>query len=411
MRKSIATVSVSGTLEEKLASIARANFDGIELFENDLVHSSCRPAEIAARVADLGLTIELYQPFRDFEAVPAELAAANLRRAERKFDVMEQLGAPVMLVCSNVSAAARDDDELAAEQLYRLAERAHERGLRIAYEALAWGWHVDDYRRSWRIVQAADHPHLGVCLDSFHVLSRRTDVAAIRDIPGEKIFFVQIADAPPMQLDALSWSRHYRCFPGQGGFDLAAFTAPILATGYRGPLSLEVFNDTFRQADSARTATDGMRSLLLLEEQVRSATGGSGPEDPNAVPDGGAADGRARQRIELFDPPAPVTMTGYAFVELALPPEATTPVAEVLTALGFRLAARHRSKPVTLFEQNGIRVLCNAAPGAGSAGVVEPAAAVGSASSVVEPAAVGSASGTAEPASGTAERATTVAGT
>ncbi len=39
MRRSIATVCLSGTLEEKLAAAAAAGFDGVELFENDLIAS------------------------------------------------------------------------------------------------------------------------------------------------------------------------------------------------------------------------------------------------------------------------------------------------------------------------------------------------------------------------------------
>ena len=128
-RRVIATVCLSGTLEDKLAAAAAAGFDGIELFENDLVHSAWSPARIRRCCADLGLDIDLYQPFRDFEAVPPDVLRANLRRAEAKFDVMEQLGVDTMLVCSSVSPDAVDDDELAAEQLHLLASRAAERGI------------------------------------------------------------------------------------------------------------------------------------------------------------------------------------------------------------------------------------------------------------------------------------------
>ena len=253
MRKSIATVSVSGTLPEKLAAIAQARFHGVEIFESDLVNSPLPPEQIRWQAADLGLAIELYQPFRDFEAMPPDRFAANLKRAERKFDVMERLGADTMLVCSNVSPDAIGDDALAAQHLHALAERAAARGLKIAYEALAWGGHVREYQHSWEIVRAAGHPSLGVCLDSFHILSRGSDPAGIRRVPGEKIFFLQLADAPVLAMDVLQWSRHYRCFPGQGGFDLPGFVEHVLAAGYRGPLSLEVFSDTFRQAEPEGT--------------------------------------------------------------------------------------------------------------------------------------------------------------
>ena len=86
-------------------------------------------------------------------------------------------------------------------------------------------------------------------------------------------------------MDVLSWSRHHRLFPGEGAFDLAAFVGHVLSTGYYGPLSLEVFNDTFRQTDVARTAAHALRSLVWLEDQVaqRQAAGRS----PAAVGGGG----------------------------------------------------------------------------------------------------------------------------
>ena len=58
--------------------------------------------------------------------------------------------------------------------------------MRVAYEALAWGRHVNTYERSWEVVRRADHPALGLCLDSFHILSRGADPAGIDDIPGRE---------------------------------------------------------------------------------------------------------------------------------------------------------------------------------------------------------------------------------
>ncbi|WP_141666265.1 sugar phosphate isomerase/epimerase family protein, partial [Streptomyces hirsutus] len=271
MRTSIATVSLSGTLTEKLTAAARAGFDGVEIFENDLLASPLAPREIRARCADLGLTVDLYQPMRDIEAVPAELFARNLRRARHKFGLMRELGADTVLVCSGVDPEAVDDDALAAEHLCELADLAQDFGIRVAYEALAWGRHVSTYDHAWRIVEAAGHPALGTCLDSFHILSRGSDPRGIEDIPGEKIFFLQLADAPLPAMDVLQWSRHHRCFPGQGGFDVAGLVRHVLRTGYAGPLSLEVFNDVFRQAEAAPTAVDARRSLLALREEVGTA--------------------------------------------------------------------------------------------------------------------------------------------
>lgn len=327
----IATVCLSGTLDDKLAAASGAGFHGVEIFENDLVVSPWTPREIRRRCADLGLSIDLYQPFRDLEAVPPDVFAANLRRAGRKFDVMEQLGADTMLVCSSVSPDAVDDDDLAAEQLHELASRAAGRGIRIAYEALAWGRFVNTYEHSWRIVRKAGHPSLGLCLDSFHVLSRGSGITGIKVIPGAKIFFLQLADAPRLRMDVLQWSRHHRLFPGQGAFDLSAFLGAVAATGYAGPLSLEVFNDVFRQSDPVHTAVDAMRSLLVLRE----ATARRGPE-----------------RMRVAGLPVVPPSDGYAFVELTAPDPA-----EVLAALGFVYIGQHESRPAHLWQQGDARIV------------------------------------------------------
>ena len=268
MRHGIATVCLSGTLEEKLAAAARAGFDGVELFEPDVSESRLSPGEVRLLAGELGLAIDLYQPFRDFEGVPAHRLGQNLIRAQATFETMAELGAELLLVCSNVSPAAMPDDARAAAQLHALAERAEEHGIRVAYEALAWARHVSEYDHAWRIVRAADHSALGVCLDSFHVFARRTPLDAIADIPADRLFFCQLADAPDLDMDALRWSRHHRCLPGQGDFDLVDFTARVLRAGYDGPLSLEVFSDALHRARPDRVARDARRSLAALENEL-----------------------------------------------------------------------------------------------------------------------------------------------
>ena len=69
-KTSIATVCLSGDLEEKLVAIQRAGFDGIEIFEQDFIGSHLRPEDVRQMVADHGLEITLFQPFRDFEGLP-----------------------------------------------------------------------------------------------------------------------------------------------------------------------------------------------------------------------------------------------------------------------------------------------------------------------------------------------------
>lgn len=331
LAKSVATVSLSGTLPEKLEAAAAIGFDAVEIFESDLLTYDGRPEDVRAIADGLGLAIVLYQPFRDFEAMPEPQRRRNLDRAERKFDVMQALGTDLVLVCSNTSAAAIDDPARAAADLAEMAGRARQRGLRVGYEALAWGRHVSRWRQAWDIVRRADHPALGLIVDSFHTLALGDDPAEIAALPAEKLFFVQLADAPDLSMDVLSWSRHFRNFPGQGRLPVAAFLRAVLACGYRGPLSLEIFNDEFRAAPARIIARDGLRSLLLVEAEAGAAA-----------------------------LPAPPVFQGVEFIEFAVDEETGRRLGEVLRGLGFHLAGRHRSKAVDLFCQGGINIVLNA---------------------------------------------------
>ncbi|HEY8702026.1 MAG TPA: TIM barrel protein [Arthrobacter sp.] len=357
MRTGIATVCLSGTLKEKMQACAVAGFDGIEIFEQDLVTSPLAPEDVRKTAADLGLTLDLYQPFRDFDSVSENLLAANLRRAEAKFKLMARLGMDTILVCSNVATATIDSDDLRTEQLGRLAELAGDHGVKVAYEALAWGKYVNDYEHAHRLVQAVDHPNLGTCLDSFHILSRGWDTAPIEAFNPDKIFFVQVADAPKLSMDVLSWSRHYRVFPGEGQFQLASFMGHIIRAGYAGPVSLEVFNDVFRQSDVERTAVDAMRSLIWLEEQ-------SAKWLDSATLPAGAGPGRRRYPMELATLPQVAEPAGFNFAEVKAAD--TAALETVLGQLGFEFNGRHRTKDVQLWTMGHARVIINeAAPEAG----------------------------------------------
>jgi 4-hydroxyphenylpyruvate dioxygenase len=340
MRKGIATVSVSGVLADKLVAVAAAGFDGVEIFDNDLVASPLPPRDVALRCADLGLAIDLFQPLRDVAGVPPERFPAVLHRLRTKFAVMAELGATTALACSTVGTTgddAPDDADLTAEQLHRVGVLAAEHGVTVAFEALAWGRHVNRVGRAWDAVTRAGHPSVTLAVDTFHMLARGDGAEALVGVPGDRIGFLQVADAPMLDMNLLEWSRHFRCFPGQGTLDVAGVVAAALEAGYRGPLSIEVFSDVVREVDPVVTARDAMRSLIFLEDRL-------------AV----TATERTAPLVRPAPPPAP--RVDPAFVEIAGPP-GDPYVPQLLDGLGFTRHGRHRSKPVTWWRNGDAHVV------------------------------------------------------
>ncbi|WP_430471445.1 bifunctional sugar phosphate isomerase/epimerase/4-hydroxyphenylpyruvate dioxygenase family protein [Thalassospira lucentensis] len=337
MLTSIATVSLSGDLQEKLDAIAAAGFDGVEIFENDLLSFDGSPADVGKTIRDLGLKLVTFQPFRDFEGMPEPQRARAFERAERKFDLMEELGTDLLMVCSNVSPQSLGGLDRAAKDLAELGDRAAKRGLRIAFEALSWGKHISDYRDSWEVVRRANHPNVGLVLDTFHIIARKVPLDAISSIPGDKIFLVQVADAPTLEMDPLSWSRHFRCFPGQGDFPLGEFMRNLAMTGYDGPLSLEIFNDQFRSSSTKNVAKDGLRSLIYLGDGIEGVKVG--------------------EKAAILPPKAHAKEV--AFVEFAVEEDTAEKLATLLAGLGFEKRGSHKSKAVSWWKQGDINLVIN----------------------------------------------------
>ena len=348
-KHSIATVSLSGTLSQKMNAIARAGYDGVELFENDLLVSDLTPAELGRMATDLGLEIVALQPFRDYEAMPTAQKLKNLERAEHKFDLMEALGTRTLFVCSNVSPLAINNIDRAAGDLADLANRAALRGFSVGYEALSWGHWVADYRQAAEIVRRANRPNLGHILDSFHIGVIGSDMSEIRAIPGDTITIVQLADAPKYDMGTMHLSRHYRCFPGQGSLPVVAFMEAVAATGYKGYISHEIFSDEFRASMLNPTALDGKRSLVWIE----GITADANPSFTNNP---------VNQPIALRD---------LEFVEFATSPEEQNALIHLLSNLGFAETHRHRTKDVSLYQAGAINIVLNRQPHSYAASYVD----------------------------------------
>jgi 4-hydroxyphenylpyruvate dioxygenase len=237
---------------------------------------------------------------------------------------------------------AIDDPARAANDLAELADIARQQGMRLGYEALAWGRHVKDWTAAWDIVRAADRPNLGIVLDSFHICVRGLPIEPLANIPHEKIALVQVADAPALVMDPLSLSRHYRCYPGQGDYPIVDYLDAATRTGYRGPLSLEIFNDQFRGASPTAMAVDGIRSLRAAGE--------------------GLAAKRGAPLADIAPLPPSPEVEDVEFVEFAASESHAKALTKTIEGLGFRRAGRHRSKDVDLYTQGDINLIVNREP-------------------------------------------------
>jgi sugar phosphate isomerase/epimerase len=268
------TITLAGPLEAKLAAIRAAGFTQVMLNANDLAGHPGGPAAASEMVRRSGLRVTGFQVLRDFEGLSGHLHAYKVDIAKAMLEMCHGLGSRLLLVCSSNSAHATGDVDSLRKDLQKLAMLAIPYGIRIAYEALSWGRHVNEYTRAWEIVAEADRSNLGLAIDSFHILASGTSRDPLEEIVAEKIFLVQLADFMWREIrsreERIDTARHFRVFPGEGvhSADVAELVRTLDRLGYRGDYSFEVFNDDYTQLPQAVVAERARRSVKWLTDQV-----------------------------------------------------------------------------------------------------------------------------------------------
>lgn len=270
----IDTITLAGPLEAKLQAARDAGFPQIMLSARDIVEHPGGEAAAISAVRKSGLRVTGFQVLRDFEGLSGSLHEYKVDIAKAMLGMCHALGSKVILVCSSTSTHGNGDPVVLARDLGKLAMLAVPLGIRIAYEALSWGKHVNAYPQAWDIVTRADRANLGLALGSFHMLATKTDPGELDFLDPEKLFLVQLADFMWRELPSrearINTAQHFRVFPGEGvhGADVAALVRTLDGMGYRGDYSFEVFNDDYTQLPASFVAGRARQSVKWLTDQV-----------------------------------------------------------------------------------------------------------------------------------------------
>ncbi len=268
------TISLAGTLPAKLQAVRDAGFAQIMLSARDITGHGPGVDDAIRAVRSSGVRVTGFQVLRDFEGLDGHLHDYKVDVARSMLEMAAALGARVLLACSSTSTHATGDLDAIARDLRKLAMLALPLGIKVAYEGLSWGRHINEYTTAWEAVRRADMPNLGVGIDSYHIFATKTPLDPLDAVDPHKIFLVQLSDfmwnEVPTVEDRITTARTFRVFPGEGVHSalLADLVRRLDALGYRGDYSFEVFNDDYQQMPQATVAARARRSALWLAEGV-----------------------------------------------------------------------------------------------------------------------------------------------
>lgn len=263
-RFSFNTANMTGAIADRLAAIEQAGYGSATLWPADLFAHFEDPEATIELIRNSPVEVSAYQCVRDLEGSPAPIKARKMELARQFIAQMKLIGCDLLVLCSNVRDDIRRDWAQAVADLQAIGDLARTSGVRIAFEPICYGGWINTYVKGWELVRDVDHPHVGLVLDAAHIFLPETPLDAIEQIPGDKIFLVELSDFAATSLDKRELLRNYRMFPGEGVRPLRGFVDRVEATGYAGPISLEVFNARYRAADPSFVARRGFAALEAL---------------------------------------------------------------------------------------------------------------------------------------------------
>jgi sugar phosphate isomerase/epimerase len=254
-----------GPFVERVAAIAEAGFAAATLWHSDLFPLFDDPDGSIVAFRDSGLKLSAYQLLRDYEGMPEATRRRKLEIARQQIGQLKLVGGDMLVLGSTMAPADKDDWKGAVAAIRALGDLAKSEGVRIGYEPMCFSEWINDYRLGWKLIRDAGHPNVGMVLDAAHIFLPGHPIDAIADIPGDRIFLVELNDFAASRLPIREQLRNYRLFPGEGVLPLRDFVDRVLATGYRGHFAVEVFNATYRTMDPravAKRAHASMRALF-----------------------------------------------------------------------------------------------------------------------------------------------------
>jgi sugar phosphate isomerase/epimerase len=268
------TLARDATFRERVDAAVAGGFAGISLWGRDYGRArreGLDDAGIRSLLADHGLVIaELdlawwWLPGASDVHIPAGLDTEELFAYDeaRLFGIADAVGARSL---NAIDVFGGDwTVEEAAASFAGLCDRASEHGLLVHIEFLPWS-RIPNVAAAWEIARLAGRPNGGVLVDAWHYFRSGADATALRAVPGERVFGLQLDDGPRRPEDDLPTAAlHDRVLPGAGELGLVDLLRTLRDIGAAAPIGVEVFSDELHALDpveAGRRAGAATRELL-----------------------------------------------------------------------------------------------------------------------------------------------------
>ncbi len=260
-------------LEQQVRITAQAGYHAIEPWVSDAeeaVRSGGSLKEQGTRIRDAGLTVESAIAFFDWLADDPARRAQALEVARRAMETVAALGGVRIAAPPSGATDALVDPRRAGERYRALLEVGRAAG--VVPQAEIWGFSKTLGRLSdaVQVAMEADHPDACVLPDVFHLYKGGSSPEGFR-LLGPGAFHVLHMNDYPADPPRERITDAERVFPGDGVAPLVDLLRILRGIGFRGVLSLELFNPAYWKRDPLAVAREGLKKMKAVVAQSEAA--------------------------------------------------------------------------------------------------------------------------------------------
>ena len=250
--------------DEQVELTARAGYDAIEPWIRDIqafVDNGGNLDKIKSRIEELGITVESAIGFANWIVDDDQKRAEGLETARHDMKLVKAIGG-TRIAAPPVGATNQEDLDLfkAATRYRDLLEVGKEEGVTPQLELWGFSKSISRLGELMFVAVESGHPDACMLLDIYHIYKGGSDFQGLELINSSRIHVFHVNDYPadpPRE----SISDADRVYMGDGVAPTSMILQTIYRNGFRGMLSLELFNRTYWQQDALEVARTGLEKM------------------------------------------------------------------------------------------------------------------------------------------------------
>lgn len=256
-------------VREQLQIAAAAGYDSVELWLRDIakhVERGGTVADLAKEMTDLGLGLDSAIAFGAWIADDAQQREEGLAQCGRDMDIVRELGGSrIAAPPVGGTKEPKIDLDVVSERYRRLLEIGVQREVEPQVELWGFSHNLSRLAEVLYVAAAAERPNACLLLDVYHLYKGGCDFTNVGFIPATKLHCLHMNDYPadPPRAEI---NDSYRVYPGDGVAPIGDILTALVASGFSGTLSLELFNREYWKLPALEVAKTGLEKMKRVSQ-------------------------------------------------------------------------------------------------------------------------------------------------